>query len=235
MKNQRSKFIFCGYCILFFALLMAFESCASKPKFRGKANLCGLIVDEKNKPVSDVKVSLWRGGSCLQTSLTNENGIFVFYNLSSALYKISGEKRGYSYLDKVDYRFSDNAKIFCSQMFSMDAVFKEAEEKLLCGETKKMLEILDSLCVSKNDYDETALLFYRACGHYVRGELNAANKNLKKIKSRKKLINEEGRGELELMQSKLRKNKKRAMADNAVELACAAEAEEEVKDESEVL
>ena len=40
--------------MVFFCLFLAsflFLSCASKPKFSGQADLCGLVVDENNNPV----------------------------------------------------------------------------------------------------------------------------------------------------------------------------------------
>ncbi|MBR1638350.1 MAG: carboxypeptidase regulatory-like domain-containing protein [Treponema sp.] len=169
-------------------LILLFQGCASSPKFLGKGNLCGLVIDENNRPVKDAVITCWKGAVCIQSAMTNENGIFTFYDISSGFYELSGEKMDYELLDRIKYRFSDSGNIFCCQMSSVNHVLESAEKKLLCGNIKEMIEILDSVLVSKGSYTESAVLFYKACGKYALGEKNAAKRLLLKIKKYRKSI-----------------------------------------------
>ena len=179
---KRTKFIAgIGLRLNILFLLLFFNSCASKPKFCGNGNLCGLIVDERNRPVCDAVVHCWKNSVCLQTVMTNSNGVFTFFDLPSGAYEISAEKKDYACLDKTSYRFADSDNLFCCQMNTIDFVLECAEKQLICGNIKQMNAILDSLNVSKFDYDKSAVDFYRACGQYVSGDLRSAKKTVKKI------------------------------------------------------
>ena len=88
------KITYLAYMILI-SFSMLFWSCASKPKFTGKGDLCGLIVDEKNKPVSDFVVYCTACEPNLQIVkpvITNESGLFVFFDVPAGSYHLSGSK-----------------------------------------------------------------------------------------------------------------------------------------------
>ena len=81
--------------LLIFFICM-FLSCTSKPRFTGNADLCGLVVDEQNKPVKGFVIRAFCGMSGMKSAVTNENGIFVIENVPSGKIMISGEKTNYS-------------------------------------------------------------------------------------------------------------------------------------------
>ena len=125
-----------------------FSSCASKPKFQGKGDLCGMIIDENNHPVKDfVVVCNAKGVSAqiIRPVATNESGIFVFYDVPSGNYSLSGEKKNYMKLSDTDYRFDDRTKIICLQVKSFKAAIENAEELIRLGEKKEAIKILDSI------------------------------------------------------------------------------------------
>ncbi len=186
-NNAFFRFLFRFYIIY---LICVFYGCASSPRFSGKGVLCGLIVDEKNRPVKDALVSCWRGAICLQSCLTNENGVFNFYDLPAGSYEISGEKNDYAALHRIKYRFSDRGNILCCQMFTLEKTLELAEERLKCGEIEKMFEVLDTLSLSKNSYGKSIVLFYKACGKYYEGDLRNAKKYLKKAYDNKELLDD---------------------------------------------
>ena len=68
------------------SVTVLFFSCASKPVFSGKGDLCGLVVDENSKPVKDFVIyceskSAGKKLAEVKPVLTNESGLFVFYDL----------------------------------------------------------------------------------------------------------------------------------------------------------
>ena len=93
MKNK------CKILIYSF-LTFLFISCASKPGFNGEGDLCGLVIDENNRPVADFVVySSNKDNPNQKTSaLTNSSGLFVFQNTKAGTYYISGEKKNYTRL-----------------------------------------------------------------------------------------------------------------------------------------
>ena len=144
--------------------LVFFSSCVSKPKFEGKGDLCGLIIDENNHPVKDfVVVCNARGVSAqvIKPVATNESGLFVFYDLPSGTYSISGEKNNYMGLSGTDYRFDDRTKIICLQVKTFKAAIENAEELIRLGEKKEAIKILDSISCERKSNEALIIQAYR--------------------------------------------------------------------------
>ena len=148
--------------IRFFVLVVSvfFLSCKTLPKFKGDADLCGLIVDENNAPVKDF-VIYCKSNLETNTALTDESGMFVIHGVSSDVYTISGKKKNYVMFEDEEFLFTDRSKIFCCQVESIDGAFKTVEEFLLRGEKKKAEELLDGLYYDKKTPQEAVVLVSR--------------------------------------------------------------------------
>ena len=138
-----------------------FLSCASKPKFNGTADLCGLVVDEENRPVSNFLILCDGAGGLNFTALTNESGIFVVKNLTCGNYQISGHKTNYQKLEKIDYAFYDRTKIFCCQVYSFDAALESVSNLMLRGENKAAEKMLEEISFEPSSNEAAVINFYR--------------------------------------------------------------------------
>ena len=153
MKNQ--KVFFLGVSI---SLLLL--SCKTLPSFKGKGDLCGLIVDENNAPVKEF-VIYCKNDLETRTALTDENGMFVIQDVSSDIYKISGQKKNYVRLEDKEFLFTDRSKIFCCQVDSIEGAFKSVEELLLRGEKKNAEELLSKLYYDKKTPQDAVVHVYQ--------------------------------------------------------------------------
>ncbi len=144
--------------------IMLFISCASKPRFEGNGDLCGLIIDENNKPVKDFIVTCRAKGlnaQLIKPVITNESGLFVFYDLSSGSYSISGEKKNYMKIYESDYNFNDRTKILCLQTKSFKGAIKNAEELIRLEEKKEAENILNSIECNRKSDEALIIQFYK--------------------------------------------------------------------------
>lgn len=147
-------------CLFVFLISAIFISCKTLPKFKGEADLCGLIVDENNAPVKDF-VIYCKTDLETNTALTDESGMFVIHGVSSDVYRISGKKKNYALLDGEEFHFTDRSKIFCCQVESIEGAFKTVEQFLIRGEKKKAEQLLDNLYYDKKTPQEGVILVYR--------------------------------------------------------------------------
>lgn len=147
---------------IFVSIMLAFLSaCSSVPSFDGKGDLCGLVVDEKNRPIKDFAVFCSDEKLIEKAVFTNESGIFVFYDMPSGRYKLQGEKEGYGKLKNVDYLFYDRGKIVCCQVSGIDATFDAVEKLILLGDYEGGMILLDNLVVEANTNADRVLTYYR--------------------------------------------------------------------------
>lgn len=142
------------------AAVLLFSACASKPKFEGIGDLCGLIVDEKNRPVSDFVVYCNQDLTLFQSAVTNSNGIFVIHNVPSGNYYFTGQKDGYAKL-KEQYFFSNRTDIFCCQLKSLDGVFETVEQLVSRGELENARLILEEISCSEKSEKWLLVQTYR--------------------------------------------------------------------------
>ena len=141
-------------------LIVLFSSCKTLPRFKGEADLCGLIVDENNAPVKEF-VIYCKNETETMSALTDESGMFVIRGVPSDVYKISGLKKNYVKLENEEFLFTDRSKIFCCQVESIEGAFKTVEELWLRGEKKKAEALLDTLYYDKKTPQEAVVLVYR--------------------------------------------------------------------------
>ena len=160
MKNKVLAGITVLICISLFLC-----SCASKPKpkFKGSADLCGLVIDENNLPVKDfvvwcepVKLLGARPGPVL----TNESGLFVFYGVPSGEYVLCGEKNNYLRVESVVYDFNDRTRIICLQTKSLRAAVVKAEQLLGLGQAAEAGDVLGKICCEADSQED---IFFKQC------------------------------------------------------------------------
>ena len=151
MKKNGLVILICLFCL-------NLSGCMSKPKFEGDGDLCGLVIDENNLPVSDFVVSC----SALKRPVTtNESGLFVFYSVPSGEYSLSGKKTNYLQLKNVNYNFSDRSKIIVMQTKSFKAAILSAEEDLRLGQLESAKETLDDICYEAGSSEENYIRMFK--------------------------------------------------------------------------
>ena len=149
---------------LILLICFLFAACASKPKFKGKGDLCGLVIDENNQPVKDFVVHCSSADGQVQIInpvITNESGIFVFYDVNSGKYNLSGKKNNYLEIEKVSYSFDDRSKIICLQTKTINAAFAKAEELIRLGQPAEAGKILDGICCEPKSREKLLVKAYK--------------------------------------------------------------------------
>lgn len=143
------------------AVLLLFMGCKTTPKFEGRGDLCGLVIDDFNNPVSGFVVTCRNNLNLSKNALTNESGFFVFTDLPSDVYFISGHKENYVELKEVEYAFFDRSKIFCCQILNADSAFDKVENLILLENYQECMELLESIHCEKPSNVLRVLTLYK--------------------------------------------------------------------------
>lgn len=139
---------------------VCFSSCRTVPKFAGENELCGVIVDENNRPINEYVVRCGATPVTAKTAITNERGIFVFQNMTAGKYFIWGEKEGWAKIEAEPFLFNSRDKFFCCKVKSFDTALDNAETQIKCGNYKKALEILDGLSYRRKTPESKVVDYY---------------------------------------------------------------------------
>ena len=188
---MKKKYKFTGlYRLIYLTYLVCllsclFLSCASKPRFEGKGDLCGLVIDENNRPVKDLVVYCQAADEKKlftrpKPVLTNESGLFVFYGLPSGEYILSGEKNNYLKIKPLLYSFDDRSKIICLQTKSFKAALLNAEELIRLGQAEEAEEVLRGISC---ETDSVEKLYVQAFLFFTEADLAARRKLISEIKN----------------------------------------------------
>lgn len=154
-------------CLCALSLLLVFyllTACASKPGFKGNGDLCGLVIDENNAPVKDFVVYCKAAGfnnQIIDPVKTNESGIFVFYDIKSGNYFLSGKKKNYLEIGKTPYEFNDRSKILCLQTKTARASFSKADELIRLGLREEADKILQAIYCEPGSKESSYIKAYR--------------------------------------------------------------------------
>lgn len=166
MKNR--------FLILSFLFLLI--SCGSVPKFQGNGDMCGVVVDDFNRPIKDFAVTCRNQLLESNKTFTNESGIFVFHDMPSGIYTISGMKNDFLRLEETKFIFSDRSKIFCCQVLGIDTALDKIENLILLKEYEAAFDVLKAIQYVKSSNEETVIKYYR----------NILQKKIKEQKNDKK-------------------------------------------------
>lgn len=145
-----------------------FSSCKTVPKFSGTNELCGVIVDENNKPVNEYIVRCGLTLVDAKTVITNDRGIFVFHNMPAGKYFFWGEKQGWAKIEGEPFLFNTRDKFFCCKVNSFDTALDNAEAQIQCGNYKKALEILEGLSYRRRTPEEKVVDYYK---QYIKAKI----------------------------------------------------------------
>ena len=166
--------------------IILFAACASKPGFEGSGDLCGLVLDENNQPVKDFVIYCKSASKILvniRPVITNESGLFVFYDLPSGEYFLSGNKTNYLTISEVPYQFYDRTRIICLQTKSYKTAVLSAEELIRLGQKKDAEKILDSISCETGSREEGLLRLYQ---FYVEDKEEDKKKIISELKMNEK-------------------------------------------------
>ena len=165
-----------------FISLILFCGCVSNPHFEGKGDLCGLVVDEKNQPVKDFVIYCSATDSKFKTIspvITNESGLFVFYDVPSGNYVLSGMKNNYLRITKTEYNFNDRSKIICLQTKTFKSAVSHADELIHLGQPNEACELLNTICCEEKSFEKTIVDLYQ---FYITSDDSERNLMLEKLK-----------------------------------------------------
>ena len=173
--------------LFFLSWIFALVSCASSPKFHGNGDFCGMVVDEKNQPVSEYLITCSKagGGLCMGSTLTNQSGIFVIQNLSAGKYSLEGHKNNYTELRnlKVDFCFRD--KFLCCSVLSADGLFERVNSLIKTGDFDGAKKQLELLCFQRGSQVSQVALCYEAFLYALKKDRRGLQSCLKRIRKTK--------------------------------------------------
>lgn len=130
---------------MFYAVFlgMLFVSCKSVPA--ENRNLTGMVVDEKNRPVSEFVLTCKdEKGKEVATAITGENGMFVFYDVGYGDYLISGKKPYFTRIENEKYTFSKQSDFCACQIMTFEEALMSFY-RLLPTKPEEAKRILDSI------------------------------------------------------------------------------------------
>lgn len=148
--------------ILLITFFMVFiTGCVSKPKVKGKVDLCGLIVDENNCPVEEYVVC-YKNNLISKSSITNSSGIFIIPDVAAGQLSLKGEKSGFTQLNEKKVEFYDRTKIFCYQVYSIDSVIEEVNKLIEAENYTEALEILKKVSCKRKSKEGYVISCYKS-------------------------------------------------------------------------
>lgn len=196
--NSINSCAFIKFLIFIFISILFFSGCASSPKFSGEGDLCGLIIDENNKPVKDFVVRCCNKN--LQSEkpvITNESGLFVFNDVPSGNYLLWGEKLNYLRIPKTTYKFNDRSKIICLQTKSFKASLLQAEDLIALDQTEEAEKLINDICYESKSYEAQIIQAYKFFITKSEKEKKSLIKKMKKSNGPEKLFFKEFAEKLE--------------------------------------
>ena len=142
--------------------IFCFTGCVTTKRIFPVGDLCGVIVDENNNPVSGYLVICSNKGSFKESTITNNSGIFVFPGLETGVYYIQGEKNNYGKIKKREYNFNDSSSMFCCQVSTIDNILDSVDLLINAKEFGKGVELLNNVFVENDKHSNIIILAYKA-------------------------------------------------------------------------
>lgn len=175
--------------ILFLLLVFgSLCSCISQKNCIKKTNLCGIVVDENNRPIPNYQVICYNNLLAQQSAYTNSSGVFVFYDMSIDNYILMGKKENYEKIEKKEIFVDGNGDILCCQVCSFSEILKNVEQAIYNKDFEKALLLIDKVSVTKGEYNNALVLLYKLYLSLETKNMEAYSKSLsllKKIKNDK--------------------------------------------------
>lgn len=163
-------------------MCLLFVSCKSTKYFTEDADLCGLVVDEKNQPVSFFEMTCAGPNGTIENAVTNENGVFVFSNKKSGGYILSGCKNGWNVLSDKKVDFIDFKQIVCCKVWSFEKVIGETKVLVEKNNYEEALSVIEKVSVKEDTLIEIAVLFYKSYLNFKIGNLQESTEHYENLK-----------------------------------------------------
>lgn len=177
IKNIFAAFIMVP-CLLLSWLVI---SCKTIQRFSGCSPLTVFVVDENDKPVIDFEILL-TSGAISMPAVTNQNGLCIFYDMTSADYTVYPKNPGY--IDsKTKFSFSNKNDVFCIKVYSYEYVFNQAEVFYERENYEAGIDLLKQLNTGKDQNLQNVKSFYLAYGYAALKQNKETKSELKKIKA----------------------------------------------------
>lgn len=176
MKNKIKYLFFLAVTI------EIFTSCVTETNIIKDGALCGIVVDENNKPVSNYLIYCFKNENNKLSTVTNDSGIFVFPDIEIGKYYIEGEKINFCDMEKQEYIFNDCTSLFCVQIMSFSECISNVDLLIEAGEFQKSLDLINSLSVKQKSNNETLLLCYSSYLNYALGNMKKSKNCLDELK-----------------------------------------------------
>ena len=190
MKIKKVKTIY------FIMLCLVLTSCATQKSLIQECDLCGMVVDENNKPISDFIISIKNDSFFNQTTITNNSGFFFFPNIKPGLYVISGEKENYvKFINRCN--FTGNNSLYCCQVISLDEAIEKVNSYIKINDYQKGVDLLNNISVKNNELTKILVLSYLT---YLNGKLGNKDICIKNIAYLQSLENENSRKIIKIME-----------------------------------
>ena len=167
---------------IFLGLLFFFQSCASTAKFKGEGDLCGIIVDEKNLPVSGYFISCQKNGMPSGNAITSESGLFIIQNLKCGKYVLDGKKINCTDIKNLEVNFRDRKSILCCKALTADGLFERVESLVMAGDFKQARRELKNLRYEGNTYVEKMIVVYKGWISAMEKDRKSALVDIKRMK-----------------------------------------------------
>lgn len=177
--------------LILFICGFLFISCTTVPKFSGMNELCGVIVDENNKPVNEYVVKCGIDLLTARVAITNERGIFVFHNMPAGKYYFWGEKKGWAKIVEQPFLYNSREKMFCCKVNSLETALDNVDVQIKCGNYRNALKLLDEISYENNTPEEAVILYYQVYLNIRTGNTKTARKIFSKLDKKNEFISNE--------------------------------------------
>lgn len=171
------------FVVIFLIVSCSFQiSCVSNKKIIKTGDLCGVVVDENNEPIPNFLVKCSHSSLFSVTTFTNNSGIFVFPQMNSGVYRISGSKDNYVFLDDQEFIFRDSSSLFCCQIRSLKDVLGTIDSYIENKEFEKGVCLLEKVKIKEKGLSNGVYLSYMAYLNYMLKNFDAYTQNITKLK-----------------------------------------------------
>lgn len=173
------------YLVIFILVFFMQTGCVSKTQIINEGDLCGVVIDENNKPVPNFEVICSSNLLVGKSSYTNNSGIFIIPDLTIGEYTINGTKENYAKFCEEKFMFRGSQSMFCCQVSSLKAILKRVQQNIKNQDYKKAFMLLEEIHTSKGGENEALILLYKTYISYLSGDIEFYEKYKKELKKNK--------------------------------------------------
>lgn len=179
-----------NYFFSFIMIVLLFAGCVTYKNCIKKSNLCGIVVDENNKPVSNYLIICDSNPFNKVSTYTNDNGIFLLSDMEVGTYNISGRKQNFGKIDNDSFYFDGSSSMLCYQVSSLEELLFRVNKCIDNKEYEKAINIVNKIEIDENQYNYGLILLYK---EYLYIKLKDVDAYMNCIRLLKKIKNDKCR------------------------------------------